>query len=1598
MIGAGRVLRRPLPCYEGHVPALLQCMVDHNICGMDMLAARPARERSGLTGVMFRHPMPVAPASVTRAGSDPGSQPDAGFWLRGRGWVELHSEEFQRQTRCELEGDVVAEALLNPDRVTHSAFTLTGESASEQRLVQSLATIWQQSHQDAGSQADPSLPKLGHILSTQPGSQSRSEVSPTDKELAMESHVNAMVQREESTGVPSVAPNVSPPARGGAASPSGGEAAPPISWTPFLDRMMTQALSQPLGSPRSQSPAATTADPPDRRNSTTDASAFTLPEARMSLEAGIGANSAAPTSSQTEMEELLDWMRNDEGQSASIAPQPVGERSEDQAMPAEESAADDEVDADGWTRSEREECENIMASQLQVDEDTRTHDQETQNSYGSVEIASPSLDGTDDRSLPPRRAKRSKNDKGQASTRKPSVRERTKGRNDTSLPDQGRRKSAPKRSASQPDRRGKDEQHPGKAKRRRKSTRQAVRRQDLGNIIETRSSSAQNSADATCPAESETIEGVDNAASLVGREVMMKIVGYGVHRGRITVRAPDGRFAVLFEEDGDTKHYTARRLRSCLVPTADSAVVSRAKKPPPVKECAAQAMDASKSNGKAVADPPPVLSKSSSQALKAGDWALVAPSAELVKVRSLDGTSGIDEAVVEHWVDEPEHLWFQNTHFFCPARPSGCIFVGLPPHGFESVRRHICDCASSQGLNAEPLPALEVGKLPCKCEDEPCRQRRKDSELSTETGCVWKVPIESLRPVQVSLQRRDQAGSSAGYEIAQLVKPDQTGDGGSGAACAGGSTRDDSDCGDSVRAAPTLSPETDSGAASQGDGFVSSSTTGDAGGGAEVDNDDPMEPMPLQLSERTEKIAADPEFIEAYAELVKHVPLQSRTEFRKELLGQLQRGHLSGDLSVAPPMIRDALNVVQSAFQNAQENPGRESVLSLSSSSSMPSFQPTLSETPRRRTAQLVLQPRQRPPSAAELSSYPVEHQQAHWADLADRRQFTFGGHTFAVPSTSVRGLNQFDSSAREAHHSDFEHITRARCITPAQRPPALEQLVTKPRKRRQRTETKQSTVDNAGREVLPPASQPGDSQASSAASFQEEQILTHSPKYDEGIGFSASASWTKRSGATPADRPTPGTSGTQAPEGPECLASANTHPSHSPDSNQRGPSPAIHPQAEEERRKSVQFSESPGSSVSSASGRPAGRRRSDVSQVSATTQQTQRMSQTGFKHEAARHALQHLVVFSVEVHVQTRAQLLPDPSVDSIGAICYVIRHETMQQNDSAGYRDVVGCIIHDPCGIASWSRPEWVVDRVGSESELVSTFVQSIHNWDPDIVVGFEIENGSIGFIIKRVKEMQRQKLLDPPVLDIESTLSRLAPSAAAELARQRERRNEQNEQGQLSTQYMINHSSPWSLVGRTCVNLWRVLRAELKLHVYTAENVALHVLHRHLPKFQHRTRTRWFSKPGLQYRAVAYCMARARLSLQVLDEMDLIGRTSELARVIGIDFSSVLWRGSQFRVESIMLRLAHSHDPPFLAISPTKQQIASQAALEAIPLVMEPSSQLYTNPVCVLDFRSLYPSVIIAYNLCYSTCLGACCPPPPPDSRHTQTTTHGHTYLSH
>jgi DNA polymerase zeta len=69
--------------------------------------------------------------------------------------------------------------------------------------------------------------------------------------------------------------------------------------------------------------------------------------------------------------------------------------------------------------------------------------------------------------------------------------------------------------------------------------------------------------------------------------------------------------------------------------------------------------------------------------------------------------------------------------------------------------------------------------------------------------------------------------------------------------------------------------------------------------------------------------------------------------------------------------------------------------------------------------------------------------------------------------------------------------------------------------------------------------------------------------------------------------------------------------------------------------------------------------------------------------------------------------------------------------------------------------------------------------------------------------------------------------------------------------------------------------------------------------------------------------------------------------------------------------MARIARPEN--FVLYTPSRKRVASMDPPYCIPLNMEPNSQLYTSPLLVLDFQSLYPSLMIAYNFCYSTLLG-------------------------
>ncbi|KAK6169216.1 hypothetical protein SNE40_020308 [Patella caerulea] len=261
-------------------------------------------------------------------------------------------------------------------------------------------------------------------------------------------------------------------------------------------------------------------------------------------------------------------------------------------------------------------------------------------------------------------------------------------------------------------------------------------------------------------------------------------------------------------------------------------------------------------------------------------------------------------------------------------------------------------------------------------------------------------------------------------------------------------------------------------------------------------------------------------------------------------------------------------------------------------------------------------------------------------------------------------------------------------------------------------------------------------------------------------------------------------------------------------------------------------------------------------------------------------------------------------------------------------------------------------IVTYVTDEQELLEEFIQLTHKWDPDILVGYEIQMLSLGYILQRAAQLS---------LNICPKLSRLPDC------------KEGNRFSAEKDKWGADYNSEIHIAGRIVLNLWRILRHEVTLNIYDFENVAHHVLHRRIPLYSFRSLTSWFNHRTHLYRwrVIDHYTVRVKAILQIIDQLDLIGQTSEFARVFGIEFYDVLSRGSQYRVESMMLRLAKPMN--FIPVSPGVHQRARMRAPECIPLTLEPDSKFYTNPVVVLDFQSLYPSIMIAYNYCFSTCLG-------------------------
>lgn len=86
---------------------------------------------------------------------------------------------------------------------------------------------------------------------------------------------------------------------------------------------------------------------------------------------------------------------------------------------------------------------------------------------------------------------------------------------------------------------------------------------------------------------------------------------------------------------------------------------------------------------------------------------------------------------------------------------------------------------------------------------------------------------------------------------------------------------------------------------------------------------------------------------------------------------------------------------------------------------------------------------------------------------------------------------------------------------------------------------------------------------------------------------------------------------------------------------------------------------------------------------------------------------------------------------------------------------------------------------------------------------------------------------------------------------------------------------HASGLHVGGRIVLNVWRLIRGEVKLNFYSVEAVAEAVLRRKIPFIHHKVLTKWFSSgPGqARYQCIKYVVERAKLNLEILNQLDMV-----------------------------------------------------------------------------------------------------------------------------
>lgn len=250
--------------------------------------------------------------------------------------------------------------------------------------------------------------------------------------------------------------------------------------------------------------------------------------------------------------------------------------------------------------------------------------------------------------------------------------------------------------------------------------------------------------------------------------------------------------------------------------------------------------------------------------------------------------------------------------------------------------------------------------------------------------------------------------------------------------------------------------------------------------------------------------------------------------------------------------------------------------------------------------------------------------------------------------------------------------------------------------------------------------------------------------------------------------------------------------------------------------------------------------------------------------------------------------------------------------------------------------------------EEDMLMAWRDFVVASDPDVIIGYNTTNFDLPYLLDRAKAFGLDKFpYFGRMVNIKQEIRDTTFSSRA---------------------YGTRENKVVNIDGRMQLDLLQFIQREYKLRSYTLNSVSAHFLGEQKEDVQHSIITDLQNGTAETRRRLAvYCLKDAYLPLRLLEKLMCLVNYTEMARVTGVPFSYLLARGQQIKVISQLFRKCLEED----IVVPNMKSEGGNEEFEGAT-VIEPIRGYYDVPIATLDFSSLYPSIMMAHNLCYTTLL--------------------------